>query len=90
MLDNDILITYMLLDDVLSPSGSHNLGSVFLGLFVKNVAGLDIPETELDSAELWSSYNNRDRSADINILTEHNFISLRFTFKNLASLLLHR
>ena len=83
MLNNDYLITYMLLDNVLQPSYSNNLGGTFLELFVKNVAGLDVPEIELDWAELGFSYNIRKRSSCIRILTEHNFISLRLNFKNI-------
>ncbi len=55
MLDNDILITYMF-DEVLYPSASHNMGSVFLGLFVKNVVRLDIPETELKITHSLTNY----------------------------------
>ena len=83
MLNNDWLITYAL-NEVLRPSYSNNMGSTFLGLFVKNIVRLNIPEIELDWAALWSSYNSAERSSYIRIWTEHNFISMRFSFKNLA------
>ena len=83
MLDNDSLITFML-DGVLRPSYPDNIENVFLRSFVKNIVRLDVSEKELDSAQCWSSYDIEERSACINILTEHNFISVRFNFKNLA------
>ena len=83
MLNKDCLITWVL-DEVLRPSYSNNMGSTFLGLFVKNIVRLNIPEIELDWADLRASYNSAERSSHIRIFTEHNFISLRFSFKNLV------
>ena len=83
MIDNDMLITHMLFE-VLQPYGPRKRGGVFLRLMVKNVMRLDIPEKELDAANVLSSYSKNDRSAEVNILTEHNAVSLRFSFKNLA------
>ena len=83
MLNNDCLITWVLAE-VLCPSYSNNMGSTFLGLFVKNIVRLNIPEIELDWADIRASYNSAERSSHIRIFTEHNFISLRFSFKNLV------
>lgn len=83
MIDNDMLITHMLFE-VLQPYGHRKRGGVFLRLLVKNVMRLNIPATELESACVNSSYSRKDRSTGINILTEHNYISLRFSFRDIA------
>ncbi len=78
MLNNDMLIKIMQLETFLSRR------KVFRRLFVKNIVRLDVPEKELDTANVLSFHNKKDRAASINILTEHDFISLRFGFSDMA------
>lgn len=83
MLDNDRRITHILFT-ILQPCCNRCRGRFFLRLLVKNVMRLNIPETEIESANVSLPYRRTDRSAGINILTEHDYISLRFSFRDLT------
>lgn len=66
------------LSELLSPSGSHNQGSLFLRPFVRKVPGLnDIPDSELDDAEVSCEYTTRkNRRIDIAIKTANYFVAI--------------
>ena len=65
------------LEELLSPSGSHYQGSLFLRPFVKNVLGLNIPDTELERAEVYCQhYTSEGRYIDIVIKTANYFIAI--------------
>lgn len=66
------------LRELLSPSGSHNQGSLFLRPFVKKIPGLnDIPDLELDDAEVSCEYPTRqNRHIDLAIKTANYFIAI--------------
>ena len=81
MADNDVSICWRL-SDLLEPSGYLRCGDFFLRLFVKNVLKFDIPENELSAANV--AFSVAKRVADINILMEHDFISLHFSLREIA------
>ena len=66
------------LRELLSPSGSHNQGSLFLRPFVKKVLGLnDIPDSELDNAEVsCEDSTHKNRRIDLAIKTASYFIAI--------------
>ena len=65
------------LEELLSPSGSHCQGSLFLRPFVKNVLGLNIPDTELERARVYREhYTSEGRHIDIVIKTANYFIAI--------------
>ena len=65
------------LEELFSPSGSHYQGSLFLRPFVKNVLGLNIPDTELERAEVYRQhYTSEGRYIDIVIKTANYFIAI--------------
>lgn len=67
------------LRELLSPSGIHNQGSLFLRPFVRNVLRLnDIQDSELDDAEVSCEYSTRqNRRIDLAIKTANYFIAIR-------------
>lgn len=83
MLDNDRQIIKLLFT-ILQSYCNRRRGRFFLRLLVKNVMRLNIPATEIESANVSSSYSRKDRSAVINILTEYDYISLCFSFRDIA------
>lgn len=65
------------LEELLSPSGSHCQGSLFLRPFIKNVLGLNIPDTELERARVYREhYTSEGRHIDIVIKTANYFIAI--------------
>ena len=66
------------LRELLSPSGSHNQGSLFLRPFVKKILRLnDIPDSELDNAEVSCEYFTRtNRRIDLVIKTANYFVAI--------------
>ena len=63
--------------ELLSPSGSHCQGSLFLRPFVKNVLGLNIPDAELERARVSREYKtSQGRRIDIVIETANYFIAI--------------
>lgn len=65
------------LKELLSPSGSHCQGILFLRPFVKNVLGLNIPDTELARAKVYREYyTSQGRYIDIVIETANYFIAI--------------
>ena len=74
------------LEELLSPSGSHCQGILFLRPFVKNVLGLNIPDTELAGAKVYREYyTSQGRYIDIVIETVNYFIAIevKITAKDL-------
>ena len=74
------------LKELLSPSGSHCQGILFLRPFVKNVLRLNIPDTELAGARVYSEhYTFQGRYIDIVIETANYFIAIevKITAKDL-------
>ncbi len=74
------------LKELLSPSGSHCQGILFLRPFVKNVLGLNIPDTELAGAKVYREYyTSQGRYIDIVIETVNYFIAIevKITAKDL-------
>ncbi|MBR0250444.1 MAG: PD-(D/E)XK nuclease family protein [Synergistaceae bacterium] len=67
------------LRELLSPSGIHNQGSLFLRPFIRKVLRLnDIPDSELDDAEVSCEYSTRqNRRIDLAIKTANYFIAIR-------------
>ncbi|MBQ3346176.1 MAG: hypothetical protein IJG51_10975 [Synergistaceae bacterium] len=72
------------LKDLLDPSSYLCCGDFFLRPFVKNVLKFDIPENKLSAAKVSFRYSYAKRAADINILMEHDFISLHFSLREIA------
>ena len=63
--------------ELLSPSGSHCQGSLFLKPFVKNVLGLNIPDAELERARVSREYKtSQGRRIDIVIETANHFVAI--------------
>ena len=65
------------LAELLSPSGSHYQGSLFLKPFVKDVLVLNIPDAEIDRARVYREYYTyQGRRIDIVIETANYFIAI--------------
>lgn len=65
------------LADLLSPNGSHGMGSVFLQVFLKNILEMDVSDEALQEAHIYKEYPiMNDRRIDIVIRLKSVFIPI--------------
>lgn len=74
--NNEVLMCRVLAD-LLSPNGSHGMGSVFLQVFLKNILEMDVSDEALQEAHIYKEYPiMNDRRIDLVIRLKFVFIPI--------------